>query len=179
MSRPLETMRYLKPVYEWITGRSNNTPVVESKVKVSRDIIKLEFNGSDKPVIDDTSVYTSQIIDISKYKRIDFFVTSLINSENMTIRFVPNKPNSSSATNMRFYDWNSDSWVANTATGKVITIPRSPQHMFVLSSHPDFYWVQNLMVNEIKVSLKSIDPPKTSTSNVNEMEVWFVGEHHE
>lgn len=145
---------------------------------VMKESRKVKFDGVDVVVVNEVKSYNSEFIDISKYKKIDFFIKNGVYAKGwpMEISIVPevgSGPEVKYETAM-FYDWNEERWRTSHQDGASVPISQSPNALQILSTHPNAYWLREL--SAMRVRLRVTISPNLELDKDSQFEIWFVGE---
>lgn len=172
--------RYFDDFITKTHGETVSQHVIPKDGDVRKDIIKLKFNGDDKPLVTDTTRFVSDIVDIRRYKSIDIFVRNKAQAWNIEVGISAQLDSESGLGLIQFYDWENEVWVhqfigdGQTGSGAVL-IPFHNNTFISLSSHPNFYWLKKTEIPFIRLSFTATQVREYPTQD-DTVEAWLVGE---
>lgn len=147
-----------------------------SKTNISQEVIKFTFNGNDSVNLESTNVVNSDYIDINRYKQIEIVVNNRVDAEEVALSFTTSF-GASGYRIPRYYDWEKDRWEYaylsdNSTLGKPLKITKQDNDLYLLSTHPDLYWLKDFKGSRIRLNVKALTQPNGSN---NKFEAWIVG----
>lgn len=155
---------------------SQHTMPMDADVK--SEVIPFKFSGSDKVVVSEGTLYTSESIGIGKFKNVYILANNNVNADNLLIDF--NVSNGSNIRNVSYYDWNKEEWDWSLlresgihAGNGAIKLPKNSSSWALLNTHPNLYWLSNLKAINIRMRVIA---DGDVTSGTNEFSASLVGE---
>lgn len=153
-----------------------------------KEIIQFEFIGGDYekhvpfPVVNTTDEYRTNYIDVSKYKKIEIIVRNRVHgSPGVQVGFAMGVSGGSGVTgHARYFDWNSEEWLSNSyfdlEDNEEVVLPQRRNDVYLLSTHPQFYWLKDFAGDKIQFRFKAKNTPPVIEGSPNHFAAYLVGE---